>query len=60
MTTPELLTLDEVADILGLSKTSMYRWAADGRLPVLTLPNGHKRVSRDDLNRLIVDSRAGS
>lgn len=54
MTTPELLTLEDVADILGMSRSSMYRWAADGRMPVVTLPNGHYRVRRDDLNALLV------
>ncbi len=41
------ITIGEVSDALGISKQTLWRWAKDGRLPVIQ-GLGHKiLISRD-------------
>lgn len=54
----EILTLDEVAIYLKAGKRTIYRLAADGKLPAFKL-GGTWRFRRDDLNNWI-SGRIGS
>jgi excisionase family DNA binding protein len=45
-----LLTPREVADILGVSATTVRRWARTGALePSVRTPGGHRRYRRADI-----------
>jgi excisionase family DNA binding protein len=48
----ELLTVADVARYLGISKHTVYRWIASGRLPALRLSRKVIRVRRLDLDAL--------
>lgn len=52
--TETLLTRSEVARILGVSPTTVTRWAREGRLPCRLTLGGHHRYS----SRLIDEIRA--
>lgn len=46
--TPEQwMTLAEIAEVLRVSPRTVMRWADGGDIPVLILPAGRKRVSRE-------------
>jgi excisionase family DNA binding protein len=50
----ELLTTAEVADLARVSRTTVWRWAADGTLPAaVVLPSGHRRFRRSDVEDLL-------
>jgi len=56
----EWLTLDEAASYLKLSKPSVYRLCAEGRLPFFKLAGtGARRFKRADLDALFEPGRAG-
>ncbi len=48
-----LLTVGEFAAALRVSKESVYRWRADGRLRVVVLPSGQVRIPRSELCRIL-------
>jgi excisionase family DNA binding protein len=50
---PELLTLDEAARILRISKAKLYTERRSGRLPTREFGRRAPRIHRDDLNRYI-------
>jgi excisionase family DNA binding protein len=52
MQTDRLLTLDEVQEILGLSRSTLYLMIKDCHLPVVQM-RGCKRVRRADLDNWI-------
>ena len=52
-----LLTAAQVAEILNTSTESVRRWAREGLLAAVTLPSGHKRFRRSDVESLL---RAGA
>lgn len=41
-----LMTPAEVADALRIDTDSLARWARDGRIASITLPNGHRRYRK--------------
>jgi diguanylate cyclase (GGDEF)-like protein/excisionase family DNA binding protein len=43
------LRIQEAADILGVSTSTMRRWAADGRVPCRRTPSGQRRFPRSEL-----------
>lgn len=43
--TEELLTVQEVANILRVDETTVRRWIKDGALEAIKLPNEGKRVT---------------
>jgi excisionase family DNA binding protein len=46
----ELLTVQQVADLAGVSRDTVYRWIAEDRLhPAITLPSGRQRFARGDV-----------
>lgn len=54
-TEAEILTLDEVAAYLKAGKRTVYRLAADGKLPGFKL-GGTWRFRRSDLDRWIAEN----
>ncbi len=54
---PFLLTVSQVASILGISRASVYRLSDTGRLhamrPVLSGNRGSVRIARDSVERLL-------
>jgi excisionase family DNA binding protein len=56
---PDVLTADEVADILRASKYSVYRWAAQGRIPSFRIGTTKAvRFRREDIERIVAESQA--
>ncbi len=50
---PSWLSLGQASRLLGVSQGTLRRWADDGRLRVFTTPGGHRRFSRDAIERLL-------
>jgi excisionase family DNA binding protein len=50
--TSSYLRAAEAADILGVSRTSISRWAKEGKLPYLQTPGGHRRYPEAKLREL--------
>ena len=48
----EILTVEEVADYLKLSRATIWRWCRDGKLPAFRIGH-HWRIRGDELERLI-------
>jgi excisionase family DNA binding protein len=49
--TGALLTVNDVCDELGISRSTFYDWKAKGRVPrCYRLPNGELRVRRSDFD----------
>jgi excisionase family DNA binding protein len=58
MASTPLLTVAEAASELRLSKLSVYRFIADGRLDAVRIgENGKLRIPRNALDRLLVPAR---
>lgn len=53
MKNPEFLTVGEVADILYVSKMTVYRMIENGDLPAAVINNRSYRVKRGDLDSYI-------
>lgn len=52
MPDPKLLTTAQAAEILGVDRRTLARYAKKGLLkPARELPSGHLRWDRDDLER---------
>jgi len=47
----ELLTIQEVADILRVSKRTIFRYIKSGKLKATKI--GQWRIKREDINKLI-------
>ena len=54
----DLITTSEAGEILGVSGKTVSRYADLGTLPVLTLPSGHRRFRRSDVDALFAAGRA--
>ena len=46
-----LLTVREVADLVGVSSETVLRWIRRGELPAIRLPGGAIRIREDELER---------
>lgn len=57
-TDPQLMRIREAADALGVSRSTLYRMFAEGRLRRVTLIPGGPRVRRADVAALASDSQA--
>jgi len=55
---PILLTAAEVADVLRVSVSTVYRWADADVLSSITIGNA-RRFLRDDIERLLAGERTG-
>ena len=49
-----LLSVEEAAKILGVSKSTMRRWEAEGRLKPERTPGGHRRYRSEELTQMTV------
>ena len=49
-----LLSLEEAAKVLGVSKSTMRRWEAEGRLKPERTPGGHRRYRSEELTHMAV------
>lgn len=52
---PRLLSPEAIADLLGVSRRSVYRWVASHELPAVrtSLPRGRLLVRRADLEAFL-------
>lgn len=57
MTTKSLLRVNEAAELLQVSRWTVYRWLADGRLQGTKLGKGTLRILRDSVAQLIDENR---
>src|SRR5579864_6960006 len=46
-------SITEAAQVIGVSRVSIWRWIRDGRLPVLRLGERTTRIRRQDVDRLL-------
>jgi excisionase family DNA binding protein len=44
-----LLWPGEAAELLGVNRATLQRWAREGRIPVVLTPGGRRRYRRSDL-----------
>jgi excisionase family DNA binding protein len=56
-TTSGWLSLGPASRRLGVDPDTLRRWADDGRIHAYATPGGHRRFSRDDLDRLMAARR---
>lgn len=47
-----LLTIGQVATILGVSIAALRKWADAGQIPVTRLPGGHRRWTLDQIDEI--------
>jgi excisionase family DNA binding protein len=51
---PELMTLDEVANVLRVSKITLKRWGKKGKLPALRINSrGDRRYKKEEVLRFL-------
>lgn len=55
---PTLLTVPELAELLGLHEKTVYDWAARGKLPCIRLGN-RLRFSATDIARWVASRKGG-
>ena len=48
----DLITTPEAARLLGVGPTTLKRWVDQGRLSCVTTPGGHRRFTRNDVERM--------
>ena len=53
MSAPDWLTLGAAAGHLGVAKSTLRRWADQGRVPAFYTPGGHRRFRRADLDAFL-------
>lgn len=53
----QLLRVGEAADVLAVSRWTIYRWVEDGRLEGTKIGRGSLRVFRDSLDRLVQSNK---
>jgi len=51
-----LITIDDAAKMLKISRQSLYRWAKEGKLQMLKIGNHSTRIKQSDIERLINDA----
>jgi excisionase family DNA binding protein len=49
----KLLTIAELADRLGIQKSSAYHWLSDGRLPCIRLSKRCVRFRESDVEKML-------
>lgn len=52
------LSLGDASRLLGVSTATVRRWSDSGRLRPFTTPGGHRRFSRESLERMLPSDRA--
>jgi excisionase family DNA binding protein len=53
-----LLTLRQSADFLHVSQRTFERYVRDGKVRIVRLPSGHRRVRRSDLEAMLAGGAA--
>ena len=56
----KLLTLDEVAKELRISRRTLYLWIKQDRIKAIKLPNNKLRIESSELERVLKDSKVDS
>jgi excisionase family DNA binding protein len=56
--TPSLLTTSEAADMLGVHRSTIVRWANEGRIKAVSLPNGRYKFHRADIEEILAGTPA--
>lgn len=49
----KLLTIQQVSDIIGVTKKTLRIWDNEGKLPSIKTVGGHRRYREDDVNKYI-------
>jgi diguanylate cyclase (GGDEF)-like protein/excisionase family DNA binding protein len=57
---PQWLRVRQASELLGVSPSTLRRWADSGKLASRRTPGGQRRFSRDDLAALLPPARAGA
>lgn len=57
-TQPQWLRVQQAADLLGVSSTTVRRWVESGRLVCQRTPSGQRRFLRDNLERILGEAAA--
>jgi len=47
------LSIKEVLSMLGISRSTLDRWAKDGTLNFFRLPSGHRRFFRSEIEAIL-------
>ncbi|MBA4389970.1 MAG: transcriptional regulator [Syntrophus sp. (in: bacteria)] len=55
MVDESLITLDEVAERLGISRVTLWRWVKDGKVPVVKLSQRKIYVRKVELEKLMTE-----
>ena len=50
---PELLTVKDVAAIMGVTDDTVWGWIKTNKLPAIRFPTGRYRVTREAVNNLL-------
>lgn len=50
---PEWLTVGQAAQYLGVAQSTFRTWVDGGRVPSFTTPGGHRRVTREALDKFM-------
>lgn len=53
----EYVTTGEAARMLGVNPTTIIRYTITGKLQVVKLPGGHRRIPRSEVERLLREGR---
>lgn len=51
------LSIQEAADYLGVARSTIYRWAKEGKLPIYKLAGGVARVKARDLAMFVAEAK---
>ena len=54
------MTLGQAAKYLGVSESTMRKWASEGRLPAFSTPGGHRRFRTGDLDTFLDGARVAA
>jgi diguanylate cyclase (GGDEF)-like protein/excisionase family DNA binding protein len=57
-TSPKWIRVQQAAELLGISASTVRRWADSGRVASRRTPSGQRRFAADDLRRLLADEAA--
>lgn len=53
---PEMLTTEEVAELMRVERPTVLRWASDYGLKILSIGPRIKRIRREDLREFLLTS----
>ena len=52
MKQPDLISIGEASQILGVNEATLRQWTDEGKLKAFITPGGHRSYSRSDLKKL--------